>query len=243
MDMKVDEAPLGTTKARKSAKAEKGDALIAAKVKGGEKIERVSITPPNFKTAAIRIRGSAPLVIHAFSAKSQAMMEEQQQLGEQAKKGRKREPKDFTALYNRARHISRQGWDGIPAAAFRNALISACRVVGFKMTIAKLSLFVLADGFDRESGQPLVKITKGKPREHRSAARNASGVIDIRARPMWEEGWEAIVRVKWDGDQFQPSDVVNLFARVGGQVGICEGRPDSAMSAGCGWGTFEVVSG
>ena len=50
------------------------------------------------------------------------------------------------------------------------------------------------------------------------------------------------LRLKWDGDQFTPTDVVNLLSRAGQQVGIQEGRPDSKNSAGMGWGTFEVVS-
>jgi len=35
-------------------------------------------------------------------------------------------------------------------------------------------------------------------------------------------------------------DVVNLIARVGMQVGIGEGRPDSKASAGLGFGLFEI---
>ena len=35
-------------------------------------------------------------------------------------------------------------------------------------------------------------------------------------------------------------DVTNLLMRVGQQVGIGEGRPDSKNSAGMGWGTFNV---
>jgi hypothetical protein len=30
------------------------------------------------------------------------------------------------------------------------------------------------------------------------------------------------------------------IARVGQQVGICEGRPDSKNSAGMGWGLFDI---
>jgi len=40
---------------------------------------------------------------------------------------------------------------------------------------------------------------------------------------------------------FTSSDVVNLFNRVGAQVGIGEGRPDSKASAGLGFGLFEIV--
>jgi hypothetical protein len=216
--------------------AKKPTAAAAPEAKKRE----VHISAPKFEEAAIRICGTAPLVMHAFSEKQQRIIEDRQALGDVGKKNKKREPKDFDELYQRARHLSTGGWDGIPAPAFRNAMIAACRTVGFTMTIAKCSIFVLADGYD-ENGNPLVKITKGKPKQRRDPVLNDSGVVDIRARPMWEAGWEAIVRVRWDADQFSASDVVNLLARAGVQIGLCEGRPFSKNSYGQGWGTFEVI--
>lgn len=213
-----------------------------AKVKPGEKTRAVIIQPPKFEVATVRIRGTSPYVQHAFSEKAINTMIETQQLGQQAKKGRKRDPKDFKVVYEGAMHKSRQGWCGIPAPAFRNAMISACRTVGFKMTLAKLSLFVEADGFDAKDGSPLVRISKGEPHEHYASARNDNGSTDIRCRPMWDEGWEANVRIRWDAEQFSATDVMNLLARVGMQVGIGEGRPDSRNSAGLGWGLFEIVA-
>jgi hypothetical protein len=53
--------------------------------------------------------------------------------------------------------------------------------------------------------------------------------------------WAAKLTVKFDRSQFKPVDIVNLVARVGGQVGVGAGRPDSKSSAGCGWGTFQIV--
>jgi len=35
--------------------------------------------------------------------------------------------------------------------------------------------------------------------------------------------------------------VTNLLARMGMQVGIGAGRPDSTDSAGMGWGTFRIA--
>lgn len=214
----------------------------AKKGRASAQDRQVIIKPPRQEVATIRIRGTAPYVQHAFSQKALDTMIETQSMGQQAKKGRKRDPKDFDEVYRNASHISKQGWYGIPAPAFRNAMISACRTVGFKMTLAKLSLFVEADGFDAKSGDPLVKITKGQPRKHFAPARNDNGSTDIRCRPMWEEGWEANVRIRWDAEQFSASDVVNLFARAGMQVGVGEGRPDSRKSAGLGWGLFEIVN-
>jgi hypothetical protein len=37
------------------------------------------------------------------------------------------------------------------------------------------------------------------------------------------------------------TDVTNLMQRVGQQVGIGEGRNDSKMSAGMGWGCFTLA--
>jgi hypothetical protein len=203
----------------------------------------VIIQPPDFGRAVITIVGTAPLVINAFSAKAREQIRAKQEKGSQAKKGAPREPKDFQAAYEAAKHVSREGWCGIPAPGFRNGLISACRLVGFKMTLAKLSLFIEADGFDGVDGTPLVRISKGEPKYVEHPVRNESGVADIRPRPMWAEGWEACVRIRWDASQFSVQDVLNLMARVGAQVGIGEGRPDSKNSAGMGWGLFDVKPG
>jgi hypothetical protein len=198
------------------------------------------IQAPKLQIGEIGIRGNAPLVSNAFSQKARDQIRATQEAGSTSKKGKKREPKDFKACYEGAFHRSQEGWAGIPATAFRNAMISACRMAGFKMTHAKLSLFVMADGFDKVDGTPLVKITKGEPEYVEHYVRNETGVIDMRARPMWQPGWEAKVRVRFDADQFTLEDVTNLLMRAGLQVGLLEGRPDSKRSAGQGWGTFDL---
>lgn len=200
--------------------------------------ESINIKPPNFQTAIFQIVGTAPYVQNKFSQKAREQMRSTQEAGQAGRNKRAKVAKDFDALYQGAMHRSAEGWAGIPAPAFRNAMISACRTVGFKMTIAKLSVFIEADGFDVDDGTPLVRITKGEPRYHESLVRLQTGVADIRARPMWDVGWQAELRVTFDGDQFTLADVSNLLMRVGMQVGIGEGRPDSKNSAGMGWGTF-----
>lgn len=207
--------------------------------KGARLAGVLQITAPSFREARFHIVGIAPLVIHKFSQKALRKMTDKQEKGSQGEKGKKREPKDFNSLYEEAKHISREGWCGIPASAFRNAMISGCRLVGFKMVLAKLSVFVEADGFDVDEGTPLVKIIKGDPRPLRMAVRLATGVPDVCDRPIWDD-WEAIVRMRYDNDVFSLADITNLMARVGLQVGICEGRPDSKRSAGMGWGLFKV---
>lgn len=166
------------------------------------------------------------------------MMKAKHEAGSQAKKGSKRESRDFNDDYEQSKHISTDGWCGIHAGSIRNAMISACRLVGFKMTLAKLCLFVEADGYDAVDGVPLIKI-EGKPEQVSMMVRNATGVADIRVRPMWRK-WAANIRIRYDADQFSLEDITNLLQRVGMQVGLGEGRPDSKTSAGMGWGLFEI---
>lgn len=199
----------------------------------------ITVKAPNIQTIELCIAGTAPYVQHKFSAKAKAQIMATQAAGSTARGKKAREPKDFDQVCKDATHVSRQGWVGIPAPAFRNAMISACRLVGFKMTLAKLALFIKAEGFDADDGTPLVRIY-GTSRRHDMAARNDNGSVDIRSRPMWEE-WMAKVSIRFDADTFTATDVSNLMMRVGMQVGVGEGRPDSKDSAGIGWGQFELV--
>lgn len=207
-----------------------------------EVAEAINIKPANIKSAFVWIKGNAPLVVHKFSHKAKMQIMQKQSEGSTAKSKKVREAKDFDALFNDARHISFEGWDGIPASAFRCACIDACRLVGFKMTMARMSIFFDADGFDRDEGTGLVKIIGPAPRRLDSMVRIGSGLqktVDVAVRAQWLE-WGAKLSFKYDADQFTASDVVNLINRAGMQCGVCEGRPNSSASNGMGWGTFEI---
>jgi hypothetical protein len=175
-----------------------------------------------------------------FSAKAMQAMKAKHEAGSTAKKGTKREPRDFDEDFRQAMHISTDGWIGVPAAAFRNACIDVCRMVGFKMTHARMSIFAEADGNDVVDGQPLIKLDAPEPEKTEMATRNATGVCDIRVRPMWRK-WRIHVTFRYDADQFTQSDVINLVARAGEQIGIGEGRPYSKQSNGMGYGTFKII--
>jgi len=203
--------------------------------------QSMTIAPANLKVSEFRVVGVAPYVQNKFSSKARETMRRDQEAGSTAKKGRKREPKDFEQVYQDAIHYSDDGWIGIPANGLRAALVSACRMAGFQMTKAKLAVFVEADGYDATDQTPLVRITKGEPEYREDYVRNETGVTDIRPRPMFRPGWEAVVRLRYDADQFTTDDVANLLYRAGMQVGIGEGRPDSRKSTGMGWGLFEFA--
>lgn len=199
------------------------------------------IEAPKLRTAVFKIIGVSPLVMNKFSQKARETMRVTQESGSKAKKGAKKDPKDFKACYEGAIHKSTAGWIGMPASAFRAALISACRLTGFKMTIAKLGVFIVEDGRDADEGTPLVKIN-GKPHPFEAMVTVGIGKSDIRVRPMFDE-WSAELKVRFDTDIFSDEDIANLLMRAGLQVGIGEGRNDSPMSTGQGWGCFEIHDG
>jgi hypothetical protein len=202
------------------------------------KKEVATITAPRITLAEFAITGTSPYMQARFAEKAMQAMQAKHEAGSQAQSKKKRVARDFNADFEAAKHVSTEGWCGIPAGAFRTAMIDVCRLVGYKMTLAKLSVFIEPDGFDRVDGTPLVKI-EGKPERNMAGVRNATGVMDLRVRPMWRN-WKAKVRVKFDEDQFSLSDVTNLLARAGMQCGIGEGRPNSRESTGIGFGTFRL---
>lgn len=205
------------------------------------KVESLVIKPPNFAQVAIPIIGIEPLVINRFGSRIRDKIRQTMEAGARAKNTTSnKEPRDFDADYRDATHVSEKGWCGMNAAGVRDAAISACRVAKFTMTKAKLSIFVLADGYCSDEQLPLVKIYGPPPENWVAAVRNANGKMDLRARPRWHQ-WGMILRMRYDADQFGSTDVYNLIMRVGLQVGFGAGRPDSTDSCGLGIGLFRLA--
>lgn len=205
-----------------------------------QQAREVSVKAPNFQTATFHIKGTAPLVIKRFSQKQQ-IMDGYTEGSKKAAGKKKHAAVNLDDVFNASRYISKEGWDGFHAAAIRNGLIRVCSLVDLKMTLAKMSLFVIADGYDsRESQIPLVKIN-GEAIRQDDIARLPNGSTCLTTRAAYHN-WSADLRIRWDADQFSLQDVTNLMMRVGMQCGIGEGRPFSKDSAGMGWGTFDIVN-
>lgn len=203
--------------------------------------EQVYIPSANIQRIKVPIVGTAPLVMHRFGEKAKKQMMDKMASSEQEKKKRaKRDARDYDKEMVDAQHRDKSGWAGIPCGAFRAAIIRACSLTPIPMTVAKMAIFVRADGFDEHDGTPLVKIKSKKgPRRCDLGVRNENGAADIRSRPMWDE-WGAELQIDFDADLVSRESVVHLLDRAGKQVGILEGRPFSKKSHGMDWGTFEV---
>jgi hypothetical protein len=214
--------------------------MATAKRKTDEAVAAV-IEPANILETTLHIAGTTPFVQAKFSADARAAMMTAMTTSKAERKAKSaRPPRDYDKEFRGAQHRSVEGWVGIPCGAFRAAMVDACRTVNLVMTRAKMSLFVLPDGFDKDDGTPLVRLHAGEPERTEMLVRSDNGSADIRIRPMWRQ-WAANVRVQFDADLITADSVVNLLDRAGRQVGIGEGRPFSRNSVGMGWGTFTVV--
>lgn len=202
------------------------------------------ITAPKFEEKVFGITGKSELVLERFSMKALAKIRLKHEMGSAGanRKGPKgpREKRQFDEDCRGACYAFEDGTYGIHTSAFRAALISACGLVGLKMTMAKKTIFVEPDGIDEHDGSALTRILAGPPEMFIAPVRNATGVNDLRSRPRWRPGWKMNVPIRWDADQFTESDVHNLLIRVGLQIGVGAGRFDSRASAGLGWGCFIV---
>jgi len=200
--------------------------------------KRLHITPLRLGRLNLKIVGTSAYLQARFSEKAMHMIQEKHEAGSQGKNKKVRKARDFDVDCEEAKHKFDDGTCGIPCAAFRSAMITACKLVGFHMTMAKLCIFVVADGEDVVDGTPLVRIN-GKVQRSILPVRNANGVADLRSRPMWRK-WDVNLSVEFDRDQFSESDVYNLINRAGMQVGVGEGRNASKESNGMGWGCFRA---
>jgi hypothetical protein len=200
---------------------------------------KVVITPPNMATAAVTIVGTSPYMQNRFSSENRDKMLETQKAGSAAKRTRKgKAPKDFERVYRGSMHLAQEGWNGIPAGAIRNAMIEACRFTEMDMKRAKGCIFIVEQGLDKETLEPLVRID-GKPQMHIERVTIGMGQTDLAARALFVK-WSATFQIEWDDDVFKAQDIVNLLARAGRQVGIGAGRHMSRNSAGMGRGCFKV---
>jgi hypothetical protein len=217
--------------------------VMVAKVAKSPEAQNIVISRPVFKTAVFKITGTAPLVIHRISKKLEGEFLDKIRLGSKPAGKKKFAPQDPDEICDAGRYYGEtngERWEGFNAAAIRCALISACRLCNFKMTIAKMSVFCVADG--RDILNPLYSLVRihGDSKRSEMMARTETGVAMLTIRPMYFP-WSADVRLRWDASQFSIEDLANLLMRAGQQVGIGEGRPDSKNSAGMEWGLFEVA--
>ena len=181
----------------------------------------------NLRRATVQIRGTAPLIQHAWNEKSKEMLRmtaaERRKV---PKVGRNPEAEGLAATY-----WCEDGGYGIPAMAVKSAMIEAAhKDTGLaRTTVRKALRFRTAGVLPMECCEPTLR---------EDIVRVGINQTDIRYRPEFAE-WGAKISFDYDADLLTIGDVVNLTNRAGFSVGIGEWRPEKNGENG----TFEVDPG
>lgn len=184
----------------------------------------------------ILIEGVSPVIPHKWSEKAKRMMpgyvdiETGKAPDKMDKKGDRTPKQEAEACVYRLPN----GKPGLPATAFKAAMVSACRFFEKpSMTEARLLLYVEGDGPDQ-----LVEF-EGTPTLREDTPRNANGGADLRYRYAFFP-WKAKVSVRFVPSSISPESVLALLDAAG-RVGVGDWRPGSPKSATGTFGTFRVI--
>jgi hypothetical protein len=202
-------------------KDEVAEMLDEEKDEGGRTIV---IPQQKLRAMLIRLKGTTPLITHRFSEKARRQIRETQ--AKTAQKGAKsvRGPAEIAAEIM-ACHYPVEGREGIapengrfgfPSSGFKSASFSAAvHGTGLFKSRVKCLYFVTGE---------LVPIYATSIDVREDAVRLENGVVQLRYRPYYAEGWSAEIGIRFMPDAISPDQIVNLFDLAGSAVGIGENR-------------------
>ena len=199
-----------------------------------KKGEPVGLHGLELVNATVTLKSKTPLLMNRFTEKAKNQI-----LGKQIGKanlGRtKRDPdKEWVdALY----HIDKEKKIyGFPAIAFKQCMVTACSQIkdrAMSKVLTRGAVHINASDLD-ESGE-LVEI-KGTPKKHEANVKLATGVADLRYRPIFST-WEAVLNLEWNNKAISFEQILHLLKLGGYSYGIGEHRPERNGI----FGRFEVA--
>lgn len=189
----------------------------------------VVLKPIEKATVQIPIVGVSPLIPHNWSQKALEHMRSTQAQNRTTT----RAPKDAAAEAEAAQYHLPDGRYGMPATAFKAAIVGACRLFGgISMVLAKQIIFVNGTGPD----QLLPLIGEYEMRE--DTPRNANGSPDLRYRYYWFP-WKVTLSITFLPSQIS-MDSIYLLVDAAGHGGVGDWRPSAPKSGSGTYGRFEV---
>ncbi len=174
----------------------------------------------------VRVRGTTPLIVHAWSEKAVRQMEDAQQ--KKAKKAR--EAKDPEEEFRNCLYLDSQKRYCFPARAFKKAMVSAATSIEdkrFPKTKIRQAIFVKGDLLLIESEE--------EPERRTDPVRLPRGGADIRYRPEFQN-WSILLNIEYNASVVTLEQVINLLNLAGFAVGVGEWRPEKDGNNG----RFEV---
>jgi len=187
----------------------------------------ITLKPIVPKKISFWVRGTSPLIQHAWTDKGLKMMRmTAAERKKQAKVSRDPESEAMAAAYK-----TEDGEFGIPLLAFKASLIGAAhKDLGLEKTLLKKSFFIPA-----ENASGIVPIEYDDLVIREDIVRIGANQTDLRYRPEFR-GWRTMITAEIDSELLTEQDVVNLVNRAGFSIGIGEWRPEKGGE----FGRFEL---
>ena len=188
--------------------------------------DQININKIATETLNIHIEGTAPLIVHNFSAKSKRQMLDAQQGKKSVKEVRDPAAEYEAAFYriDRGDGVDRYGF---PVTAFKAATVSASRFYGKVIPMTQIRQFMFFKGILTPGDpQQLVPI-EGEPRMREDVVRlaGAGRPADLRFRAEFPE-WRAVLEVRYVATSLARDSVLSLVEAGGMGVGVGEWRPE-----------------
>lgn len=177
---------------------------------------QVALKRMNRLAVTIGIRGTSPLITHAWSDKARKQIEDKQA----GKKTKARDVRDPQAEFEAAKYATADGREGVPAMAFKKALITAAhKDIGCDKTLVRKAVFLRC-----EDDTMVVPLEFDECVMRQDFVRVGAGSTDLRYRPEYR-GWRFSVTLEIDAELLTIDDLVTLIDRAGFGVGMGEWRP------------------
>jgi hypothetical protein len=187
-----------------------------------ESLSTTKLIELDLRTIQVKLEGTSPLMVHAWSEKAKKMMLDKQ-MGK-ASKGK--EKKDPLADYEAAFYRLSDGAPGFPLLAFKSAAVTAVTSLGkdFTKVAARQAFHFLPD----RKGGDLVEVhfpKESPPRMREDMVRVGMGTADIRYRPEFVR-WGVVIALQFNARAISQEQVINLLNLGGFAVGVGEHRPE-----------------
>lgn len=188
---------------------------------------KVEIASMHKSRITFGIQGLSPLIMHKWSEKALKMLRDKGA----GKKTKNREVRNPEKEAKDGIHLTAKKDVGIPAGAFKKALINAAhKDIGIEKTLVRKSIFIETD----DPGM-IMKISADKPILREDPVRIGQGSADLRYRFEFRN-WKCQISATIDSELLRPDDVLKLVERAGFGVGLLEMRPEKEGE----FGRFEI---
>lgn len=212
-------------------------------------VETIELKPVDAKTITVRVRGTAPLIMHKWSEKAKRQILEKQMKKASAKE-KSHEAKDpfadFCATaywmsgepteYTPERFdeaIANGATFGFPATAFKQAAIAAAYRAGVVANMAGLRAAFFIKGYGENQ---LVQIKGDAPHIREDMVKVGLGVADVRHRAQFDY-WYADLEITYNANgAYSVEQLLNILELGGFSNGVGEWRPERDGN----YGTFHV---